>query len=92
VRPSIVRIGSPASSSSVSGLALTMIGYSLVPSLAVPDGRMTFCEPSAVCTSRGDSPRAWSRCGSMSIMTWRCLPPYGYGIWAPGIVEISERM
>src|SRR5207247_749087 len=49
-------------------------------------GRTMFCWPRAVTTSAGDSPFDWSRRWSRSTMIWRCLPPYGYGIEAPGTV------
>ncbi len=75
----------------VSGVALTTTGYSLTPIFAVPAGSTRSCSPTAVATSRGEMPDACSRSGSMSIMIMRCLPPYGYGICAPGTVAISAR-
>src|SRR2546422_4493672 len=60
--------------------------YSNSPIFAVPDGSTMFCWPRAVTTSAGDSPFDWSRRWSRSTMIWRCLPPYGYGIEAPGTV------
>src|SRR5438128_11138342 len=60
--------------------------YSNSPIFAVPDGRTMFCWPRAVTTSAGDSPFDWSRRWSRSTMIWRCLPPYGKGMDAPGIV------
>ncbi len=37
----------------------------------------------AFTTSAGDRPLACSRSGRISIITWRCFPPYGQGIAAP---------
>jgi hypothetical protein len=58
-----------------SGLLLTVTSYSVLPMRIVPAGVMMFCDSTASTTACGDSPRAATASGSMSIMTWRCLPP-----------------
>jgi hypothetical protein len=90
--PRTVLIGRLASCSNASGLLFITIGYSIAPIFAVPVGRITFCRPSALPTSRGDKPHADKRAGSKSTTICRCLPPYGQGICAPGTVAMSARM
>jgi len=85
-------MGMFAISPSTSGVALSAMGYSFVPIFAVPVGTTRFCAEMAALTSRGDSPQAKRRWGSMSIMIWRCLPPHGHGSCAPWIVAMSPRM
>src|SRR3954470_8820492 len=74
------------SSLALGGLLLSWTGYSCRPIFAVPAGKIRFWLPIAVETSAGDTPSAYMRSGSRSTMTWRCLPPYGYGLCNPGIV------
>jgi hypothetical protein len=45
----------------------------------------------AFVTSDADRPLERSAEGSRSTCTWRCLPPYGYGMAAPGIVASPVR-
>src|SRR5438874_10070242 len=74
------------SSATVRGLAFMATSYSNSPIFAVPDGSTMFCRPRAVTMSDGESLLDCSRRWSRSTMTWRCLPPYGYGMDAPGTV------
>src|SRR5258708_10396794 len=79
------------SSGVVGGIAFMATSYSNSQILAVPDGRTMFCWPRAVTTAAGESALDWSRRWSRSTMTWRCLPPYGYGMEAPGTVTSWVR-
>src|SRR5258708_13826516 len=72
------------SSATVRGLAFMATSYSNSPILAVPDGSTMFCWPMAVTMSAGESPLDWGRRWSRATMTWRCLPPYGYGVGGAG--------
>jgi len=71
---------------SESGLAFISTAYSVEPIFAVPVGTIRFCAVIAFTTSVGDRLRSCSLRVSMSIMIWRCLPPYGSGTDAPGTV------
>ena len=51
--------------------------------MAVPVGSMRFCAETAVATSCGDSPRAFSASGSRSTTICRTLPPIGSGKRVP---------
>ena len=66
--------------------------YSRLPILEVPVGRIRFCALIALTTSSGDRPFDCSAVVFRSTCTWRCLPPYGYGIEAPGTVTSWVRM
>ncbi len=65
--------------------------YSKLPIFCVPTGVIRFCAASALATSWPDSPRACSAVELRSIWIWRCLPPNGYGIAAPGTVTSGVR-
>ncbi len=84
-------IGSSFSSGTVRGLAFIATSYSNSPILAVPEGSTMFCSPRVLTTSIGARPFDCSSRGSRSTITCRCLPPYGYGIDAPGTVTSWVR-
>ena len=84
-------IGRSFSSATVRGLAFIATSYSNSPILAVPDGSTMFCWPRVLTMSIGARPFDWSSRGSRSTITWRCLPPYGYGMDAPGTVTSWVR-
>ena len=44
----------------------------------------------AFTTSAGESPLACSSVGWRSTMIWRCFPPYGQGMAAPGTVAMNR--
>jgi len=73
-------------SSILSGELLSWMLYSKLPIFWVPIGVIRFCAASALATSCPDSPRACNADRLRSICTWRCLPPNGYGMAAPGTV------
>ena len=77
---------------SESGVELRRTKYSRGPIFIVPDGSSTFCNPSAVVTSAGDSPFANSSPGSMSTFITRPTPPFAGGIVSPWIVASGVRM
>src|SRR5450631_893402 len=68
------------------GLELRSTSYSNWSILTVPDGNTRFCRDKALTTSVADSPFDCSNEGLRSTMICRCLPPYGYGMEAPGTV------
>ena len=68
-------IGRSLSSGTVRGLAFMATSYSNSPILAVPDGSTMFCWPRVLTMSIGARPFDWSRRGSRSTITCRCLPP-----------------
>src|SRR5271166_3833389 len=82
----IVLIGRSLSCWTVRVVALVRTSYSNCEIFAVPEGSTRYCAATAVRTSAGESPFACSRAGLKLIITWRCLPPYGYGTTAPGTV------
>ena len=53
---------------------------------------MTFCAFTARLTSPGESPFAYSACGSMSTLTVRCTPPNAGSTPAPCTVPSGMRM
>ncbi len=87
-----VRMGRSFSSATVTGLPLMSTSYSYGPIFDVPPGKIRFWALMALTTSSGDSPRACSAAMSRSTCTWRCLPPYGYGMAAPSTVTRRVRM
>ena len=68
-----------------SGLLFMLTRYSRSPILALPVGRVRFCDATATLTSFGESPCAWSASGSRSTTIWRNFPPAGSGNCVPGI-------
>ena len=91
VEPWMVRTGRLFSSEIVVGVPFISTAYSMGPSLAVPDGVIRFCALTALTMSLGVSPNCCSFAGSRSTITWRCLPPYGYGSAAPCTVASCVR-
>ncbi len=89
--PLTVLIGRSFSSATVSGLLFIRTSYSMPPIFDVPPGRIRFCWLTALTTSVGDSPLAWSALVSRSTWICGCLPPYAFGIDAPCTVASWTR-
>jgi len=75
VLPPTVRTGRSLSPASSFGDPFMRTVYSVAPNFAVPEGRIRFCRFSALTTSAGASPRAWSAAMSRSTEITRFLPP-----------------
>ena len=75
VAPLIVRTGRSLSPSITLGELFIATLYSIAPILAVPEGRIKFCEFTALTTSLGARPRACSAGMSRSTEISRVLPP-----------------
>ena len=74
------------------GLPFRRTWYSCMPIFTVPAGRIRFWSPIAPEMSDALMPQAYIFSGSISTMTARILPPYGYGICTPGMLIRLGRM
>src|SRR5271156_1433143 len=92
VEPFTVLIGRSFSSAMVWGELFVSTSYSKEPILAVPEGTIKFWLLTAFTTSTGERPFDWSAVMLRSTMTFRCFPPYGYGMAVPGTLMRPTRI